>query len=1349
MVNNSLDNFSNVSIKIAAPEMIREWSYGEVKKPETINYRSYKPEKDGLFCEKIFGPVKNWECNCGKYKRIRYKGVICDRCGVEVTTAKVRRQRMGHIELAIPIVHIWFFKSLPSKIGHLLGVSSTVLEKIIYYESYVIIEPGDSGKERGELISEEEYDELEDKGAEFKAMMGGDAVLELLKDLDLDEISATIRWNIKHETSVQRKNDLLKRLKMVEYFRKSDNDPAWMVLKVLPVIPPDLRPLVPLEGGRFATSDLNDLYRRVINRNNRLKKLLEVRAPEVILRNEKRMLQESIDALFDNGRRGLAVNSDRGALKSLSELLRGKQGRFRQNLLGKRVDYSGRSVIVVGPELHIHECGLPKSMALELYKPFIIKKLEEKGLAQTIKSAKRFVEREGPELWDILEEIIADHPVLLNRAPTLHRLGIQAFYPRLVEGKAIRLHPFVCAAFNADFDGDQMAVHLPLSPEARIESRTIILSVQNLLHPASGNPIVVPSQDIVLGLYYMTKSSPGKKGEGKLFPNIDEVEIAYQLGEVDLHARIKLLHESAVIDTTVGRAILNKYVHSEIDYVNTVLDKKKIVKLIDDMHLKLGNNKVCVFLDSLKTLGFEYSTLAGVTVAMEDLVIPEEKEKLLSSTEAEVDRVNKQARRGYITDGERYNKIIDLWTHATNDVAEAMMDKLRQDRGGFNPVFMMAESGARGSKDQIKQLAGMRGLMQKPQKKLTGKEVIENPIKANFKEGLSVLEYFISTHGARKGLADTALKTADAGYLTRRLVDVAQDLIITEEDCGTLHYVEMEAHKEGEEIISPLHERVLGRVLATDLMNPLNNDVIAKAGTDIDEKLSAEIKKLDIERANIRTVLNCESEIGVCAQCYGRNLARRKMAIDGDAVGIMAAQSIGEPGTQLTLRTFHIGGTSAREVVQPKILSKHAGRIKYSDMKLVTKEGTKIVVGRQGQIFIQNENDDILERHNVPYGSYLHVDEDSECKSKTLLFESDPYNMPILTTKAGKAEFEDIIIKKTLKRAAGGGMEIIDDKNKKLQPSVVIVDDKGERLEIVALPTGARLEVKDGQKLAAGDIIGKMPRESARTKDITGGLPRVSELFEARVPKNPAVISEVDGIVRFGDRVKGKLNVFVQDEHGEEWKYDIPTGKHMAVHDGDRVIAGQKLCEGSINPHDILRIQGEFEVQRYLVDEIQDVYRLQGVNISDKHIEVIVRQMLRMVTIEKEGDTNFIEGVKVSKVELRKENERVMERGGEPATYSPLLLGITRASLVTDSFLSAASFQETTRVLSDAAVQGKRDDLRGLKENIIIGNIIPSGTGAKKYRNFSIKDLDSQIVGDNVEGSDVYEFRHEDTTGVI
>ena len=1393
------NKFNKIVISLASPNDILEQSHGEVTKPETINYRSFKPEKDGLFCEKIFGPVKDWECHCGKYKRIRYKGIICDRCGVEVTQKKVRRERMGHISLAVPVVHIWFFRSLPSKVGYLLAMSPKDLEKVIYYEKYVVVNPGKSSLKFKELIDEEEYfnqldahgdlnDELTDDDPEkFIAKIGGEAIHHLLRITDVEETAIELKNTIKTVTSAQKKQDALKRLKVVEAFRTRNdnteyrNKPEWMVMDVIPVIPPELRPLVPLEGGRFATSDLNDLYRRVIIRNNRLKKLLEIKAPEVILRNEKRMLQESVDSLLDNSKRSAAMRSDGDRpLKSLSDMLKGKQGRFRQNLLGKRVDYSGRSVIVVGPTLKLSECGLPKDMAVELFKPFIIRKLVERRFVKTVKSAKKLVERKGPEVWDILEEIIEDHPVLLNRAPTLHRLGIQAFQPVLIEGKAIRIHPLVCAAFNADFDGDQMAVHVPLSYEAQIETKMLMLSSHNILSPSSGNPITVPSQDIVLGSYYMTKQLDGAKGEGLSFYSSEEVIAAYNNDKVSLHAKIKLRIDGKSIETTTGRVLFNQIIPKELGFVNVLLTKKTITHIISECFRLAGNKTTAEFLDKLKQLGFEAAMRSGASVGLSDIVIPEAKNVLVNTAQEEVDEIQDQYERGIITDGERYNKIIDIWTRATADVAETMFEKLKNSRNGFNPLYMMSDSGARGSKEQIRQLAGMRGLMAKPQKSLTGStgEIIENPITANFLEGLSVNEYFISTHGARKGLADTALKTADAGYLTRRLVDVAQDVIVRETDCGTILGVEITALKEGDEVIEPLADRVIGRILSDDLIDPSTSDVIAKRGEMIDERIADLINKSSISSAKVRTELTCEAKQGICAKCYGRNLATGELVDIGEAVGVMAAQSIGEPGTQLTLRTFHIGGTAAHIATESSVASKADGKIKFTNIRIVeNKKKQQIVTGRSGKIEILDKKQITLATYNVPYGSILLTAEGNDVKIGSDLFEWDPYSSVIVSDKSGILEFKDIIENQTyreeLDEQTGRKQRVIvESKNKNLNPHIFINDENGERLGQYIIPVKSLLNVADGDKVSAGDIIVKIPREVGKSRDITGGLPRVAELFEARQPKVRAVVTEIDGYIKFGGIKRGVRELIVESEL-ETKKYSIPHGMHILVHENDFVEAGERLSDGTIAPDDILKIKGPAEVQEYLVNEIQEVYRLQGVKINDKHIGVIVRQMLQKVLIEDAGDTSFLPGDKIHKIDFLEENRKILNkivvidpgdslfregsitdkksvdiinrdlrkekqklvkfRKAQPAIFSPLLLGITQAALTTKSFISAASFQETTAVLTDAAIAGKEDDLVGLKENVIMGHLIPAGTGMKDYNNLSLDTLVDDLESDESE----------------
>jgi DNA-directed RNA polymerase subunit beta' len=1378
-------SFDFIQIRIASPEEIRGprdskererlalqgqrtwWSWGEVTKPETINYRSFKPERDGLFCERIFGPVKDWECHCGKYKRIRYRGVICDRCGVEVTLSKVRRERMGHIELAVPVAHIWFFKTLPSPMGNLLDLTLRDLERVIYYTNYVVIDAGEQDVEPRELLDEERYLELRKKAKEtgdsaFKADIGAPAVRELLNRLDIDKISEKLRSEVGHETSQHRKKQMLKRLKIVDAFRNSGdhgdmrNNPSWMILDVVPVIPPDLRPLVPLDGGRFATSDLNDLYRRVINRNNRLQKLIQHRAPEVILRNEKRMLQEAVDALFDNGRRSKAIRGrGKRPLKSLSDMLKGKQGRFRQNLLGKRVDYSGRSVIVVGPELRLHQCGLPKTMAVELFKPFIIHKLVEHGIAETVKRAKKIVERESPEVYEILEEIIQDHPVLLNRAPTLHRLGIQAFEPVLVEGKAIRIHPLVCAAFNADFDGDQMAVHVPLSFESQLEARVLMISSNNVLKPSDGRPVAEPSQDMVLGSYFLTKKTDGHEEGLKTAPHLGslaEVEMAVAMGRLAVHDPVHFWYQAppeAVdpkaewIPTTAGRVLFNgilpRSLLAVLGFRNDVMRKKALSELVFEAYRRSGLAETVAFLDRLKEFGFRHATWGGISIGVEDLQIPHEKGEMLTAAAARVDRFQRAYSAGQITFGERYNKVIDAWTHANNDIAEAMIGGLAKAQGGFNPVFMMFDSGSRGSRDQIRQLAGMRGLMAKPQKKLTGGigEVIESPIKSNFREGLSVLEYFISTHGARKGLADTALKTADAGYLTRRLVDVAQDVTVTEEDCGTILGLEVSALKEGEDIIEPLRERIVGVVAADDVSDPHELDehgdpkLLVRAGELIDEEISTAIEDAGIETLRIRSVLTCESRRGICRMCYGRNLATMGMVDLGEATGILAAQSIGEPGTQLTLRTFHIGGTSARIAEKTERRTKLEGTIELGDRLLLVPlpDGKNIVTGYEGELILKDGEGQVRSRFQVPLGATLAVTNKQKIKKDDLLFEWDPYTNPIMTDVTGKVRFVDIVEDETVREELDEltGLRqrvIIEDREKKLHPHIEIVQKKGDKEKKVrdyVIPEGAQLTVDDGQDVTAGTTLAKISREAYKTRDITGGLPRVAELFEARRPKDPATISEIDGTVKFGEIKRGKREILVQPETGEAQLYEVPAGKHLRVHEGDKVRAGDRLTEGPVNPHDILQIKGPRAVQEYLLNEVQEVYRLQGVKINDKHIGVIVRQMLQKIRVVDPGDSDFLEGESVDKLIFRERNERIVKKGDKPATSEPLLLGITKASLTTQSFISAASFQETTRVLTDAAIKGAKDDLLGLKENIIIGHLIPAGTGIYRYSEIEIE----------------------------
>lgn len=1401
-------NFSQITIGLASPDSILERSYGEVLKPETINYRTYKPERDGLFCERIFGPVKDYECACGKYKRIRYKGIVCDRCGVEVTEKKVRRERMGHIKLVVPVVHIWYFKSLPNKIGYLLGMSSKKIESIVYYERYVVVQAGireDKGLKTGDLLTEEEYLEIidnlpkenqyfpDDDPQKFVAKMGAEAIQDLLARLDLDELSYTLRNAAATETSQQRKADALKRLSVVEAFRDAatriNNRPEWMVMQYIPVIPPELRPLVPLDGGRFASSDLNDLYRRVIIRNNRLKRLLEIKAPEVILRNEKRMLQEAVDSLFDNSRKSNAVKAEGGrALKSLSDVLKGKQGRFRQNLLGKRVDYSGRSVIVVGPELKMHECGLPKDMAAELFKPFIIRKLIERGIVKTVKSAKKLVDKKEAIIWDILENILKGHPVLLNRAPTLHRLSIQAFQPKLVEGKAIQLHPLVTTAFNADFDGDQMAVHVPLSSAAILEAQLLMLSAHNILNPQNGTSITLPSQDMVLGLYYITKGKRSTetekvKGEGKAFYSIEEVVIAYNEKRVDLHAFIKLkttVYEngalvSKIIETTVGRALFNQFVPKEVGFINALLTKKSLREIIGNIIEVTDVPKAVKFLDDIKQLGFITAFHGGLSFNINDLIIPEIREELLEQAQAEVDEVWESYNLGLITNNERYNQVIDIWSRVDTRITETLIREMASDRQGFNPVYMMLDSGARGSKQQVKQLAGIRGLMAKPRKSgSTGSEIIENPILSNFKGGLNVLDYFISTHGARKGLADTALKTADAGYLTRRLVDVAQDVVINEEDCGTLRGIAISALKDNEEIIEPLADRIDGRTSLHDIYHPITEELIIKAGEEITPKIARIIEDAGIETVEIRSVLTCESRRGVCVKCYGRNLASGYIVQKGDAVGIIAAQSIGEPGTQLTLRTFHVGGIAGSSSVESSLTAKFDGTIHFDGLRTVTtlnNEGEKvqIVIGRTGEVRTMDlKNDRLLATNNIPYGATLFVKDGQEVKKGDIICNWDPFNNIILAEIAGTIKFENIIEGITFREEADeqtGHRDkvIIETKDKSKIPSILV---EGKEIKSYNLPVGSRLVVEEGDDVKAGQVIVKIPRTLRKSGDITGGLPRVTELFEARNPSNPAIVSEIDGVVVFGNIKRGNREIIVEAKDGAVKKYLVPLTRQILVQDGDFVKAGTPLSDGQIAPADILSIKGPYAVQEYVVNEIQEVYRLQGVKINDKHIEVIVRQMMKKVQIVDAGDTKFLEEDMVDRFEFIEENDRIFDkkvvtdagesthykagqivsvrelreensllrrndkklvevRDAQSATATPVLLGITKASLGVQSWISAASFQETTKVLSSAAIQGKTDEMLGLKENVITGHAIPAGTG--------LPEFESLIVGNKEE----------------
>ncbi len=1397
--------FSKITIGLASPDSILERSYGEVLKPETINYRTYKPERDGLFCERIFGPVKDYECACGKYKRIRYKGIVCDRCGVEVTEKKVRRERMGHIKLVVPVVHIWYFKSLPNKTGYLLGMSSKKLESIVYYERYVVIQSGiraDKNQNQGDLLTEEEYLEIletlpkdnqylpDDDPTKFIAKMGAEAVHDLLQRIDLDQLSFDLRAAAANETSQQRKADALKRLSVVESFRDANtritNRPEWMVMQYIPVIPPELRPLVPLDGGRFASSDLNDLYRRVIIRNNRLKRLLEIKAPEVILRNEKRMLQEAIDSLFDNSRKSNAVKAEGGrALKSLSDVLKGKQGRFRQNLLGKRVDYSGRSVIVVGPELKLHECGLPKDMAAELFKPFIIRKLIERGIVKTVKSARKLVDRKEAIVWDILENILKGHPVMLNRAPTLHRLSIQAFQPKLIEGKAIQLHPLVCTAFNADFDGDQMAVHVPLSSAAVLEAQLLMLSSHNILNPQNGTPITLPSQDMVLGLYYITKGKKSTatekvKGEGKAFYSPEEVIIAYNEGQLDLHAYIKVkvnvrnehdVLEKKLLETTVGRVLFNQHTPAEVGFVNQLLTKKSLREIIGNIIKWTNVPKTAKFLDDIKTLGFRMAFRGGLSFSINDLIIPDTKEELLVNAKGEVDEVWDNYNTGLITNNERYNQIVDIWSRVDTRITETLIRELSSDKQGFNSVYMMLDSGARGSKQQIKQLAGIRGLMAKPRKSgSTGSEIIENPILSNFKGGLNVLDYFISTHGARKGLADTALKTADAGYLTRRLVDVAQDVVIKEEDCGTLRGIATTALKDNEDIVEPLYDRILGRVSLHDVYDPATDKIIANGGIEITEEVAKKIEEAGIETVEIRSVLTCESKRGVCVKCYGKNLATGYTAQKGDAVGIIAAQSIGEPGTQLTLRTFHVGGVAGSASVESSLMAKFDGTIQFDGLRTVLAEnndGTKVpvVIGRTGEVRIMDvKNDRLLITNNVPYGATLTVKDGQKVSKGDVICTWDPFNNVVISEISGKLKFENVIEGITYREEADeqtGHREkvVIDTKDKTKIPGIVV--EGGKEIKNYNLPVGSHIIMEEGEEVRGGQVIVKIPRVLGKLRDITGGLPRVTELFEARNPGNPAVVSEIDGVVTFGNIKRGNREIIVEAKDGIIKKYLVPLTRQILAQDGDFIKAGAQLSDGQVAPADILAIKGPFAVQEYVVNEIQEVYRLQGVKINDKHIEVIVRQMMRKLNIVDPGDTRFLEDETVDKIEFLDENDWIFDkkvvtdagestklkpgqivslrevreensilrrndkklaefRDAHSATSAPMLLGITKASLGTQSWISAASFQETTKVLSSAAIQGKTDDMMGLKENVITGHPIPAGTGLREFENMIV-----------------------------
>ena len=1323
-------SFDSISIKIASPQVIKVWSKGEVKKAETINYRTLKPEKDGLFCEKIFGPVRDWECNCGKYKGIKFKGITCDRCGVTVDRSSVRRERMGHIDLATSVTHIWFFKAVPSRMSALLDIGLRDLERIIYYEEYVVVDPGTTSLKKKELLTDEQYQEALTKfGANFKAKIGAEAISELLKELDLDVVCRKFRKDLEKTKDVLSNRKAIKNLKIVEDFKKSGNKPEWMILSILPVIPPDLRPLVPLEGGRFATSDLNDLYRRVINRNNRLRKLMELSAPEIIIRNEKRMLQEAVDALLDNGRHGKPVNgANNRPLKSLSDMLKGKQGRFRQNLLGKRVDYSGRSVIVVGPELKLHECGLPKQMALELFEPFIIKKLREKGFVHTIKGARRMVERGKIEVWDILDEVIKDHPVMLNRAPTLHRLGIQAFQPLLIEGKSIKIHPLVCTAFNADFDGDQMAVHVPLSLESQLETKVLIMAINNIFSPADGRPVISPTQDIILGVSYLSKEKPGALGEGKVFSSADEVLIAHDDKAVELHAKIKLrvnglydfdqkkvLDGKQLLTTTVGRVIFNQVLPAEFGFVNRELNKGRVSDIVLSCYKRFGHSVTIKLLDDIKRLGFEMGTLGGISIGIDDMTIPLEKPEVLKESKEEVAKVEDQYRKGIITDSERKSKVIDIWTHTTDKIS----DLLFKGMDSFNPIFMMADSGARGSRLQVRQLAGMRGLMAKP-----SGEIIENPITANFREGLNVLEYFISTHGARKGLADTALKTADAGYLTRRLVDVAQEVIVCEENCGTLNGITVSAIIEGDEEVVSLKDRIIGRVALDNVVDIITDEIIVEQGHEITEEKSDQIEKLGIEKIRIRSVLTCESGRGVCAKCYGRNLSTGRLIELGEAIGVVAAQSIGEPGTQLTMRTFHIGGTASRTIEQSFIKSKNDGIVKYHSLRVTLKNKENVALNRNGAISINDVQGRELERYPVPQGAFINILDGEEVKKAVVFVRWDPYTLPVLTEVGGIVRFEDLRENVTMRDEVNPVTKLTErvvvEHKPEYHPQVVITDEKKEVLGIYPIPIGAHIIVRDGERIGGGDLLAKIPRTVVKTRDITGGLPRVAELFEARRPKDPAVISEIDGFVEFGETKKNQRVIVVKSVTGMAREYVIPHGKHPNVYKGDKVSAGQQLTDGPVVLQDILSVCGDKVLQEYLVNEVQEVYRLQGVRINDKHIEVIIRQMLKKVRIEDPGDTEFLSTQQVDKWVFQKENTRVIKKGGKPAQATPLLLGITKASLTTESFISAASFQETTRVLTEAATSGKRDELFGLKENVIVGHLIPAGTGFRAHRDIEV-----------------------------
>ena len=1394
---NQIEEFDAIAIGLASPEKIRSWSMGEVKKPETINYRTFKPERDGLFCAKIFGPIKDYECLCGKYKRLKHRGVKCEKCGVEVTLSKERRERMGHIELASPVAHIWYLKSLPSRMGLLLDMTLREIERVLYFEAYVVIDPGMTQLERGQLLAEDSYLEaIEQYGDEFEAKMGAEAIRELLANIDLDTEIAQLRDEIPQTKSETKLKKISKRLKLLEAFHRSGNQPKWMVMEVLPVLPPDLRPLVPLDGGRFATSDLNDLYRRVINRNNRLKRLLDLNAPDIIVRNEKRMLQEAVDALLDNGRRGRAITgTNKLPLKSLADMIKGKQGRFRQNLLGKRVDYSGRSVIVVGPTLKLHQCGLPKKMALELFKPFIFSKLEGRGLATTIKAAKKLVEREGPEVWDILEEVIREHPVMLNRAPTLHRLGIQAFEPVLIEGKAIQLHPLVCTAFNADFDGDQMAVHVPLSIEAQLELRTLMMSTNNILSPANGEPIIVPTQDVVLGLYYMTRESAAAKGAGKIFVDVNEVHRAYECGAVDLHARISVRIKQASdagdndgdsddppryerVETTVGRALLSRVLPEGMPFslVNQVLNKRSISRLINVCYRRLGLKTTVIFSDRLMYTGFHYSTRAGVSFGVDDMVVPGDKSDIIDDTEDQVKQFEQQYTSGLITNGERYNKVVDIWSHTSDQVAKAMMDKLGvdtvQDKDGnevdepsFNSIFMMADSGARGSAAQIRQLAGMRGLMAKPDG-----SIIETPITANFREGLDVLQYFISTHGARKGLADTALKTANSGYLTRRLVDVAQDLVVAEDDCGTQAGVNLTSLIEGGDVVEPLRERVLGRVLVGDIAKPGSpEDILIPDGSLLDEELVAIMDENGIDEVEVRSPITCETRFGICACCYGRDLARGHLVNIGEAVGVVAAQSIGEPGTQLTMRTFHIGGAASRAAAISSIDVKYGGSVRLDNVKLLEQEsGNRVVVSRSGDVSLLDEVGRERERYKLPYGAVLTVQDGDAVQPGVKIASWDPHTHPVISEVSGSVQFADIVEGKTVSRHIDEitgltNMMIMDPKERpgearEMRPTVILVDADGAQLTFpdttipahYPLPPKAIITVRDGAEVNVGDVIAKMPQESLKTRDITGGLPRVADLFEARKPKEPGILAEETGLVSFGKDTKGKQRLVITDKDGESHELLVPKWRHINVFEGEHVEKGEAVVDGPPTPHDILRLKGVHALASYIVNEIQEVYRLQGVKINDKHIEIIVRQMLRKVEVTDPGDSVFLKGEQTEKARVLMENEELREKDKLEAQWEPVLLGITKASLSTESFISAASFQETTRVLTEASVNGKRDDLRGLKENVIVGRLVPAGTGLAYHSERRKKRAEDELeVQQGIKDHDLGEEDGGDGSEVI